>query len=272
MTSKQKANARRLSIYERSLQQKLKKEQKLSQLRSLTLKECTFTPETVKTNTSNRTTSTRGSNTSAETVFQRLYRHSNASSNATPVVNNLSNRLSLSSSNGNSSSGRSSRSYQRIEELYFNGVCKARARPRNGREEKKLRESRREECELAECTFRPQLNWGPQMTDRCDERYQRRHSTRYRLEPKINPRVHSSLRALGVTGQTKRRKVRPPSEIIVEEGFGTPRRGIVRAPWDCALVSPLREPSVGSYEDLFDVSGNGLSSQDTNSNGDYGSF
>jgi len=136
------------------------------------MEECTFTPNTAKSNASNWTATTRDSSGGGnESVFERLYRRGggSVSSNSghqklTPIASNkrLGNSPQSISPGEQSmwswsrTSGRSTTTgSNRLEQLYEKGVRKLRGRPVNEEAEKRERNQRAEEKELRQCTFRP---------------------------------------------------------------------------------------------------------------------
>jgi hypothetical protein len=247
---------KRLSLYERSMQQKSDHAKKIKSMEALQIAaSCTFTPKTnvAKSNASNsnQTATTKASASSdggskSESVFDRLYKGASASvasSQKSPPpppppttrVWNGSRQLlhQYSSSESRTSTAVSSR----MEDLYEKEVRKARRRPKTDHQEKRLRDQMWEERELQECTFRPQLNWGS-----------KKSSKKSPPVPTLQaPR--SKLLSSTQTPPAKLKQTRFPKEIIVippppndtkHRPWHTPQRQ--EKPSDFMMVSPLRDP------------------------------
>jgi len=243
-----KAPLSRLSLYERSIQQRAAKQERVRELREIMMEECTFTPNTAKSNSSSRTATTNASS-GGESVFDRLYRSGCSSNHSTPLKSNkrpLKPRLSPSSTTGRSALSRTSTAAStRVEELYAAGVRKARARPRSDRAEREWRERRREAKELSVCTFQPNLFWGRTYAPK-----RKQSSAQHRLEPTMI--VNKPVKSKG-----RQRKAALPVEIIIKTDMSMAQR-----PWqsplrpkklgsaiELMLVSPLRDPSTIATED-----------------------
>ena len=122
-----------VGIYERTFEQKVKRDAEIARIRQEMMKECTFTPKTLHSSMSTASPTTT-SNTSTDTrcmlddVYERLYRHA-GSNVSTPQKGR--NRLgsSVAHSTHNSGMSRSSSACSsRIEELYQDGKRKIRSR------------------------------------------------------------------------------------------------------------------------------------------------
>jgi hypothetical protein len=132
----------------------------------------------------------------------------------------------------------------RIEELYEKGVRQVRRRPKTDQQERLLRDRLRENRELQECTFRPQLYWGS-----------KKSSTTSPPVPKLQaaPRSHLLLSSTPPV----RLQPRLPKEIIVSP---PPPHDTKHRPWhtpprrretlsDFMMVSPMRDPFFVDDED-----------------------
>jgi hypothetical protein len=217
---------RRPSLYERAVQQRVERARKLKLLEAKLMEECTFTPTT----TTSRSSTVSSSPSSGESVFDRLYRGGNntpGSNHSTPVTSNVrrgrsnyptrTTRAASPMSSRMSSSRPESTYSSRIEGLYESGVRKIRARPLlNDSREKQLRDVRREEQNMAECTFQPSLRKG--------------RKSKLVMEPH------------------RRRPQKLPDALPLEirvsnKAWESP----LREEWRHRAVSPLREDSLGDF-------------------------
>lgn len=249
---------KRLNMYERSLQQKSDRAQRLKSMETeLMTNVCTFTPNTVKSASSNRTATTNASS-GGESVFDRLYRGGSvASSHRSPMLRSASRQqrarssFSRSPTAARSTVSRTSTAVStRVEELYAEGVRKARRRPKTDKQERELRERRREEKEANDCTFRPKLHWGNKAASDRKTIQSRQKSSSPLKPPKRNlktpsPSVQPRL--------PKEIIVSPPLRVDKNRPWNTPKRenqatGQPSLPTDFMLVSPLRDPSFDESE------------------------
>lgn len=252
-----------LNLYERAMQQKKDKELKIISIKSQMMEECTFTPKTTKSNSSSRTATTNTSS-GGDTVFDRLYRsgESVSSKMSTPLKSNCyRGRPSLS---GRSTASRTSTCISnRMEQIYEEGVRKMRDRPINDKEEKKIRDRRREEKEIDECTFRPKLYWG----QRAITSSKQSHKSKIVMEPKPIRKHALVRRSKQLAASGEKPPISPPREIVIPT---RPRKTF--QPWESPFreqnkeakvntmafmpVSPLRDPSFDDCDG--DVTGHAL--------------
>ena len=231
---------RRLSLYERSKQQQLDRERNLKRLEAELMVECTFQPNT-KFFKKKSTTSI------GESVFERLYRMNTPSSSpsdsnrTTPVMSNVSRRVSPSSQKTspttNSTISRSSTNMSsRLEGMYKQGVRKMRTRPINNAEERAVREQRRDEKELGECTFQPNLRWK-------NEQNGRGKKSKIVMEPNIHRKQVRRKQPL----ESSRPSTPPPPPLPLEiyvtrqNSWDTPPRDQEDKEYEHNLVSPLSQ-------------------------------
>jgi hypothetical protein len=120
------------SLYERSLLHKAATESKLKQLESSMMEQFTFTPDTSKPKVSKKTPDSLHKNT-------------------TPNKSNVQNSPCKSPVRSPLSS--------RVDELYRDGVRKNQERRMTAKEEGAARDRRLQDRDLAQCTFRPNLDW-----------------------------------------------------------------------------------------------------------------
>jgi hypothetical protein len=215
---------RRISLYERSIQEREQKEAKLQSIRKEQMTEYTFTPKLPSSSTSSRTVTTNAS--SSDSVFDRLYRNAGSSSIATPTSVQVrkqhshgrtshTRQTTHGSPYSSTASGVTKNSAtSRIEELYQAGVMKARSRPRSEREEKEARERRRETKELRQCTFRPQINW-TRPEDASSSKQLSMTSSKLHVQGRIgiSPREQTESKTMMAPVSKQRRT--PPREILV---------------------------------------------------------
>jgi hypothetical protein len=144
---------------------------------------------------------------------------------------------------------------RRFESRYQQHIQKMRERPVNDEDEKKLRDRRHEEQEMAECTFRPKIHWGHTRT---------RRTSKLIMEPKLNRKKISKATRNSPVVKGENRGPPLPNEIVVffpTAGVVRSPPVLVRQPWgspprqpwrqrqpeqpvDTVVISPLREPSV----------------------------
>lgn len=230
----------RPGIYEREMDHRAKREAKLQTICKEMMQECTFTPKTFNSSTGSRTTSTNASSETrgaVDDVYERLYRH--AGNVSTPnKVRSRTGSSSLHPSPSSNMSRTGSACSSRIEELYQEGKRKIRSRRLTDEQERALRERRREQQEILECTFRPKTHWASRVE----------HNDPGRIG--ISPR-ESAIRSPPVT---RKKRNSPPQEIVVASPSDirhlTPQRTRTNT-IDYTMVSPLHDPSV--YEDTRSV-------------------
>jgi hypothetical protein len=230
---------------------------------NLLAKSCTFTPNTTKSNSSNRTATTNASSGGTESVFDRLYRNPNqggsVASNRSPAMLNgtrlhsYSVRSSLRSSLSRSPTAYSTESRSstamssRIEELYEKGVRKVRRRPVSDLQERQIRDRHREEKELDECTFRPKLYWGSKMSSKKPLSVVRNPTQILNnilsTPVKPRPRLPKEIIVSPTPHATKHRPWHTPKRQ--EEAF--PSFGAI----DFMMVSPLRDPSFDDEDEDY---------------------
>jgi hypothetical protein len=286
------------SLYERSMQQKSDHARNIKTMEALQMATfCTFTPKTnanAKTSNSNATnsnatnaanaasnnshrtattkatTASSGGTSTSESVFDRLYKGASrsvaSSSQRSPA--RTATRTATARWNGSrqllhqyssTESRTSSAVSSRMEELYEKEVRKARCRPKTDQQERRLRDRLREERELQECTFRPQLNWGG------GSKKSGKKSSALPVPNQAAPR--STPLQVRSTPPTKLQQPRLPREIIVipppphdtkHRPWHTPRRRQEEAPStslggiiniDFSTVSPLRDPCFVDEQD-----------------------
>lgn len=233
ISNRRATSSGRPGMYERGLEHKAKREAKIDLIRKEMMEECTFTPKTLYSFSSASRTST--TNASSETkgilddVYERLYRH--GSSAGTP----LKARSGMRSSPMHSGASRGgSACSSRIEELYQDGKRKLRRRLTEA-QERALREKRREQQEILECTFRPKTRWKTRADPPKDD------LGRIGISPRSPPKTRKSHTC-------------PPQEILVASPSDirhwTPQRNRTNTT-DYTMVSPLHDPTV--YEDTRSI-------------------
>lgn len=217
-------------------------------------KTCTFTPNTVKSASSNRTAATNASS-GGESVFDRLYRGGSvASSHQSPTVrgstrHNVRSSLSRSPTPARSTMSRASTAISsRIDEIYEEGVHKARRRPVTDKHERELRDQRWEEREIQECTFRPKLYWGSNLKSEKDDvvphksplaTMTRNPKDTARHHGKAHPRLPKEIMVSPPPRASKHRRWQSP-----QRKDGNDREALFSMHF--ITVSPLRDP-------LFDI-------------------
>lgn len=122
------------TLYERSMRARREYEDRIAQLRKISMRECTFTPNTSQSNRTS-TTATMSSGDS------------------------WASRAAKSTTQGYSGRSCCSTASHRIEELYRVKVSKMRSRPCSDSQERWMRQRKAEERELKVCTFQPQTDW-----------------------------------------------------------------------------------------------------------------
>ena len=231
----------RTGLYEREIEQKAKRDAKLQMIRKQLMEECTFTPKTLNsTSSASRTASTNTSNETKgalDDVYERLYRH--AGNVSTPhKVRSRDGSSSIHPSPSSNTSRTGSACSSRIEELYQEGKQKIRSRRLTDEQERALRERRREQQQILECTFRPKTHWAS------------------RVEQTDPGRIGISPRDCTVRSPpaTRKKQACPPHEIVVASPSDirhwTPQRTRTSTT-DYVMVSPLQDPSV--YEDTRSI-------------------
>eukprot|EP00977_Amphora_coffeiformis_P012892 scaffold3276_cov168-Amphora_coffeaeformis.AAC.9 len=227
----------RPGLYEREIEHKAKRDAKLQTIRKQMMEECTFTPKTLNSiSSASRTASTNASSETKgalEDVYERLYRH--AGNVSTPhKVRNRSGSSSIYPSPSSNMSRTGSACSSRIEELYQEGKQKIRNRRLTEEQERALRERRREQQQILECTFRPKTHWARRVE----------HTDTGRIG--ISPRDRTILSP----PVTRKKPTCPPQEIVVASPSDirhwTPQRNRTSTT-DYIMVSPLQDPSV--FED-----------------------
>jgi hypothetical protein len=244
---------KRLSLYERSMQQKSDNAKKIKSMEALQIAaSCTFTPKTniAKSNASNsnqtattKATASSDGGSKSESVFDRLYKGASISiassqrSPPPPLTTRWNGSRQLLHQYSSSESRTSTAVSSRMEDLYETEVRKARRRPKTDQQERRLRDRLWEERELQECTFRPKLYWGS-----------KKSSKKSPPVPTLQaPR--SKLFSSTQTPPAKLKQPRFPKEIIVippppndtkHRPWHTPQRQ--EKPSDFMMVSPLRDP------------------------------
>lgn len=240
ISNRRAVSSGRGGIYERCLEYQAKREEKLKILRKEMMEECTFTPKTLQTMSSASRTST--TNASSDTkmvvddVYERLYRHvGNVSTPQKPRSRAGSSTLHPTPTSGMSRSGSACSS--RIEELYQEGKRKIRSRRLTERQERILREMRREQQDILQCTFRPKTQWKGHLLE-SDKGH---NLGRIGISPR-----DEVVRSPPTT--RKKRTNCPPQEILVASPSDirhwTPQRNKASTTPDYAMVSPIADPTV----------------------------
>jgi hypothetical protein len=219
---------KRLTLYERSKQQKVEQKLKLERLRAELMEDFTFVP-TVPNRSRICTGSTSGS------VFDRLYR-TGGGSRSTPVksTGKRTTICSQTKSPTTNSTVTSNSVSHRLEEMYEAGVVKMRARPVDDSHEREIRERRRDDKEINDfCTFQPQLTHTIKKAKIVMEPINQRQKPLRRKRPSGSPpadlQVHPAL----------------PREIVIAHShpcWQTPPRAHATSRSDRPLILPLQEP------------------------------
>lgn len=226
----------RSGMYERGLEHQAKREAKIEIIRKEMMEECTFTPKTLYSfsSTSRSASKTSTTNESSEMrvlddVYERLYRHAN--SDGTPIK--VGRGAGSSAMHIGTSRGGTSACSSRIDELYQEGKRKLRGRLTE-KQERALRQKRREQQEILECTFHPKTRWSVRVDPGKND------PGRIGISPRSPPKTRKSRR--------------PPQEILVTSPSDirhwTPKRNRTNTT-DYIMVSPLHDPSV--YEDTRSI-------------------
>jgi hypothetical protein len=164
----------RLGLYEKGVHYRAKKEERIRVIREQMMENCTFTPNTAKSQSTKSTQPYASSSQSSHSpVWDRLYPHPSSRPTAKDTVpsnrhkqrESLLGRAAAAHPNDNSTfaSHRSratlstahSTSSMRIEQLYEHGRSKLRNRPLTDRAEAEWRRQRHENEQLKHCTFHP---------------------------------------------------------------------------------------------------------------------
>ncbi|CAB9520219.1 expressed unknown protein [Seminavis robusta] len=237
---------KRLTLYERSQLGLKEREKKIKSIRDELMKECTFKP-----NTANTIKQKAGGKKKMKRSPQQSTRSGDKSSSTTPTTASTHTTTTTStrqywqdfqrshqqqptsdaSSKDGSKTSLTTKSL-RFEELYKEGLRKARQRPATEKAEQELRNKRLEEEQMRECTFKPKLYWGKKIPTT-------------RRKPLVNITQSQNNDNLQRRGPTAPRSLSPRRKLIFETPPEQKKSSI------CPKSPPVQAPVKGNS--LLDV-------------------
>jgi hypothetical protein len=158
----------RMGLYEKGLHYRAIKEEKIRLIRDKMMENCTFTPNTVKSQSTKSTQYASSSQSSHSPVWDRLYpaptsrpspaagtQHARRRESLGRAAHHPNDNSTLVSHRSRTTLSTATSSSVRIEQLYEHGRSKLRNRPLTDRAEAEWRRQRHENEQLKHCTFQP---------------------------------------------------------------------------------------------------------------------
>jgi hypothetical protein len=247
----------RMGLYEKGLHYRAIKEEKIRLIRDKMMENCTFTPNTIKSQSTKSTQYASSSQSSHSPVWDRLYpapptsrpspaagtKHARRRESLGRAAHLPNDSSTLVSHRSRTTLSTATSSSLRIEQLYEHGRSKLRNRPLTDRAEAEWRRQRYENEQLKHCTFQPRttplaVHQSRRVTNLLNDAKEGRRQNTRPTQPDERPKDSGTSTISISTPQhgAKRWNHHPPTTTT------TGRRG-ARYPSEITVVTRPRTPA-----------------------------